>query len=146
MSTPLIMGLLGVFWNKTIPPSLPLTLCPFSVNAYTEQVLRDDERPAAVKPKWVEQGVEPQFQLRLRASGIIRIQHRLDGDYEVECGECGRQGQGVKTHSAGILYDKVFSMKVILVEQVHSTIYKTNLPNVSTRRSSSAAFNTTTTE
>lgn len=48
-----------------------------------EQSLRDDELPAAVKEKWVELGVEPQFQLRLRASGIIRIQHRLDGDQEV---------------------------------------------------------------
>lgn len=48
-----------------------------------EQSLRDDELPAAVKEKWVELGVEPQFQLRLRASGIIRIQHRLDGNHEV---------------------------------------------------------------
>ena len=48
-----------------------------------EQSLRDDESPAVVKEKWAEQGVEPQFQLRLRASGIIRVQHRLAGDQEV---------------------------------------------------------------
>lgn len=50
---------------------------------FAEQSLRDDELPATVKEKWVELGVEPQFQLRLRASGIIRVQHRLDGDQEV---------------------------------------------------------------
>ena len=49
----------------------------------TEQVIRDDEFSANVKEEWAEQGVEPQFQLRLRASGIIRVQHRLDGDQEV---------------------------------------------------------------
>ena len=48
-----------------------------------EQSLRDGEQPAAVKEKWAEPGVEPQFQLRLRASGIIRVQHRLTGDQEV---------------------------------------------------------------
>ena len=48
-----------------------------------EQLLRDGEMPAIVKEQWADQGVEPQFQLRLRASGIIRIQHRLDGDQEV---------------------------------------------------------------
>ena len=48
-----------------------------------EQSLRDDDLPAKVKEQWVGQGVEPQFQLRLRASGIIRVQHRLTGDQEV---------------------------------------------------------------
>ena len=48
-----------------------------------EQSLRDDESPAAVREKWAGQGAEPQFQLRLRASGIVRVQHRLSGDQEV---------------------------------------------------------------
>ena len=50
---------------------------------YIEQSLRDNEFPAAVKDQWVGQGVEPQFQLRLRASGIIRVQYSLDRDQEV---------------------------------------------------------------
>ena len=56
-----------------------------------EQSLRDSELPAAVKEKWVGQGAEPQFQLRLRASGIIRVQHRLDGDQEVSDGSGGSE-------------------------------------------------------
>ena len=48
-----------------------------------EQSLRDGDLPAVVKEEWAGQGAEPQFHLRLRASGIIRVQHRLTGDQEV---------------------------------------------------------------
>ena len=53
------------------------------ISLYTEQSLRDNELPAAVKEQWVGQGVDPHFQLRLRASGIIRVQYRLGRDQEV---------------------------------------------------------------
>lgn len=56
---------------------MPYTVSPYPQSP-SEQVLRDEERPAAVLAQWRRQGEEPHFNLRLRSSGIIRVHHSLE--------------------------------------------------------------------
>ena len=102
-----------------------------------EQSLRDSELPAAVKEKWVGQGAEPQFQLRLRASGIIRVQHRLDGDQEVSEGfrwqrECLLSVRGMSC-SLAIAFSH-YAIHCNYVSELNTTFLSLPQTNISTTR------------
>ena len=60
------------------PPHLSCRPSPPPLTA-AGQVLRDDERPAAVLALWRARGAVPHFQLRQRTSAIIRLHHQLEG-------------------------------------------------------------------